>query len=534
MSTTRRDVLRGIGVGAAGVLAGLPLGVGTRSAHAQNGGGYKVLEIFLAGGLSGFETLFVPEDTVLNMPTADELLAGASADGEDPFAGTAWPSGNCWPTLHDPGAWTDAEPDHPSVYGSQQAWGYQPTATYSSSITSGYQFQLSRSQRIAALRAAIPTYWTNPVEVTKNWGSTSTRGYLGPAFATVAGTPLMQNASVVALEHHLNAHPPGVHVMLTGTTMGRSYAHGLGARVRATYEAGTDLSVPSAFILNIGQGFAYANMAASSGTLGAENRPPLLAIGRGAAYGDFQTYLPRAPFLATDPTLARYRDRYDAQIGGARSGGFDAYRATFDLARVSPALTARLGTQQLNSASNPKGNVNQAIKVAAHLLGQAETQYVCVLTGGFDNHTPAGGQNSVDKRVLSSFTTTFNLFEVLEALNEYYAQLGSNTLIVLNTEFGRRHEAQGGSGHWAQSTAVMLLGGPVAPGVQLNGGSFGFTSDADIWVDPGEQFDAPVGPAHLRKAIALAAGVPFANTADLGDDATATDDQFLDAIFGQG
>jgi hypothetical protein len=158
-------------------------------------------------------------------------------------------------------------------------------------------------------------------------------------------------------------------------------------------------------------------------------------------------------------------------------------------------------------------------RLAASLLTRQSDQprYVQWIDGGLRPH-PAAGHDTHQKHVsYASMNVTHTLRQLANIINEP----GENdpnkidldkTMIVLNTEFGRTPYVQGQDGlnHWPQGMVNVFIGGPVTSGER---GIYGVISEdqgyADTWVTPAEN----------RMMLMMALGIyPFSSqTFAVGD-----------------
>ncbi len=203
-----------------------------------------------------------------------------------------------------------------------------------------------------------------------------------------------------------------------------------------------------------------------------------------------------------------------------------------------PSLTCGSGgaSTVLNGACQ-SGNINAsttALRLASYLLtqnsGSAEnTRYVCVVDPGaytlpdrgYDTHGSFTGSGLEDMG--------FSLFDTLSTLSDMIRQPQENapdklslddTLIVINTEFGRTpfrakedspNLCAGGRDHWPQGYTSVLIGGGV------DQGTAGFLDISDVDYDQASSSPAPQfsggksikshTPTDLRAAMCVAAGI---------------------------
>lgn len=169
--------------------------------------------------------------------------------------------------------------------------------------------------------------------------------------------------------------------------------------------------------------------------------------------------------------------------------------------------------------SAPVDAVTMQYRAAAHLLNHPvrPARYVCVVDGGLV--PPGNGGGGYDSHSDNTRIQARNLTHTLKSLLALVKQPGEvaegkidldRTLIILNTEFGRSPSAEGGSGrnHWPYGYPIALIGGPVrARGVSGAIGPDGVAAQSST-------------PQESRMAALLALGIsPFApeafNVADV-------------------
>jgi uncharacterized protein (DUF1501 family) len=150
------------------------------------------------------------------------------------------------------------------------------------------------------------------------------------------------------------------------------------------------------------------------------------------------------------------------------------------------------------------------LKLAAHLLTHPvdPARHVVVVDGGLEPAAGGGGYDVHEDHVLS---TSMNLVAMLESLMSHIAEPGDDdpdkislddTMIVLNTEFGRtpfrQQGSQQGTNHHPYGYCTMILGGPVRERGVL--GAIG----PDAWAD------RYITPVEGRAAVLAAMGIwPF-------------------------
>ena len=374
--------------------------------------------------------------------------------------------------------------------------------------------------------------------------------HFGPATKPIWRSDIMDRTRVVVMQHELLPHEAAIPYAATGWRLGQPSMAGLGAAIQRRAQAaeeslavGERRTIPWSYVLEPTNLFTTDNLDAfkATGTLPGTAKPVTLKIvGQGIlALLDRPTKTP-----ATDALLRFYRDEYTRLIsfpgqGLLRSRGFNDYEA---------ALTNVLNADQLRTllqssiqplrdgvacvtpdAATPRAtNPNQpatGLLTAARLLSHpaSPARYVCVIDAGLDIAPGGGGYDTHGSR--HSSVTATNLFNILATIRRLIDTNQLNldtTLIVLTTEFGRtpfrssggfQNGSSNGRDHWPSGYVNILIGGPISSrdvlgkiqDGDLPGGEGGLASNNGV-ADPGDVFNA----TDIRAAALLAAGVnPF-------------------------
>lgn len=187
-----------------------------------------------------------------------------------------------------------------------------------------------------------------------------------------------------------------------------------------------------------------------------------------------------------------------------------------------------------------------AIRAGAFLLSQPEAsggaRYVGVIDGGL---TQAGGAG-YDTHESNTLTTGVNIWNVCSALASVIDPASppaagkislNDTLVVIKTEFGRdpTPNAVGGRNHWPHGYANILIGGPITATTPKIAGGIGFNPAERGYARPVTFSPTPVfghfTPSEFQGALLLAAGIfPFqAENFGIGDMSVATRDATEDS-----
>jgi hypothetical protein len=487
MGSSRRSFLKTLGGAAA--LGVVGASSDARAEYALFGGtAYKVLEIFLSGGLSYRDTIWTPTSdggpwcpplSALNW--ADDCRWGDS-DG-DGWARVDWPKNAIGP-------------------------GASPSAAGA---------LLSGPGVLAVVPAAnLPSASPTPRQLGAANCSAALDGLVnggGPGRAS-----LMPYTRALAMRHaepSLMPHEAATPYALTGSRLGRPNFTGMAAAVAAQYApAGGLPPVGTSLVFHGPVPPVYVDYTCATGYYGPQFRPPTIrfpdpsfqrrlgdSIQRNVERGALDDY---------------YTSQVAAQLGGVRSGAFAGYQAGFSQQQQASTLRALLNTAPtfgapLDSNSGPD-RVGRMISTAASLLKGGTTKYIAVLdpgaVGSFDTHGSTGW-------VAHAGIHNFNLWWVLSQIQANFTPTDlQGIVIVIHSEFGRQLSYELSS-HNPWGYGALVLGGPTVGGVLH--GSVGI-------IDPtnGTAKDA-ISPLDLRAAMYLAAQVePFdtpvgSPTFDTGD-----------------
>ncbi|MGB9365017.1 MAG: DUF1501 domain-containing protein, partial [Xanthobacteraceae bacterium] len=264
-------------------------------------------------------------------------------------------------------------------------------------------------------------------------------------------------------------------------------------------------------------------------------QPIMITLGDPA----FANLLGRSQMTAeADQLIDFYRNRFGDHLRfqGAgniiRSAGFHSYDTAVNFllnaAALAPILTSGVLTVNPSDVCAPPppwgqtvplpNQTQTGINVATVLLTAGDARYVCLFDGGVNG----GGYDTHQNDHLGATSSgIFNLCTELAAhIQDPALPLDPNkinlddTMIVINTEFGRWPTPSGGRDHWPLGFAQILIGGPVngpppsgqqrAP--QISGGIDTSWGGA-LPIQVGGQSVAALTPTDLHAAVLLAAGV---------------------------
>jgi hypothetical protein len=332
---------------------------------------------------------------------------------------------------------------------------------------------------------------------------------------------------IVVQRHNLEPHEAAVPMALTGRPVGQPNAAGLGAHVqRARLDGGATpgRASPHAYVFATG-GISSDNVAAAaaSGTHPGGARPLLIKTDNASRFTNLLARNAVGSGRAQhDALVGAYLDQYNGRLtfpnhGRVRSARTDDFSVAFNTTKNAGAIAGVLTPDLFQSVSNtscgvtdqslPHMGLAAARKLLTHPTEPAS--YVCVSDtglyeasggGGYDTHT----DNAVD--------TAVNFDNMLSALLGMINGPGEtdaskinldDTLVILNTEFGRTPGKQGTNGrnHWPRGYVTAFIGGPITSAQKGVSGEIDEAGTAISFATPAEN----------RMAALLALGIwPFA------------------------
>jgi hypothetical protein len=355
---------------------------------------------------------------------------------------------------------------------------------------------------------------------------------LGPFAHVFSQRPdIADRTRLLVQQHRLEPHEAAVPQALTGRPVGQPSAAGLGSHIQRYFrekEAQSGRSAPYSYLFATG-GITSDNVdaAVSTGAHPGDARPLKITITNAAG---FTRLLARGQVSsAGDPALYdelmqvyvdqyRQRLRFPGRDGTVRSRRFNELALAVDtvgrVATIREVLPDTLFTVRPGESCgrvNPMNVPGMSLNAARHLLMHPteSARYVCVSDIGLFQASGGGGY---DTHTDNSHDTAQNLLNVLNDLFSIIKKPGevdatkldlNDTLIVLNTEFGRTPTAQdGGSGrnHWPYGYVTAMIGGPITSAERGIFGSIG----------PDGRAGLSVTPAQNRIGALLALGIwPF-------------------------
>lgn len=362
--------------------------------------------------------------------------------------------------------------------------------------------------------------------------------HLGPWAAPLRERPdIVARMRVVVQRHDSLPHEGANPFALTGSRLGSPRLAGVGAAIQRHFleRPGGLREAPYAYILYPGVDFPTDNVKAASsvGLHPGSARPLSVTVDQGSELAELLARggvgERRASF---DRAVDFYQRDYEARFRPSGKGAptRSAERSNYEFAhfarRGASQLQGILSGDLFEGLAGSECGKGEAVdmpamqaRLAASLLTRASDQprYVQWIDGALTPH-PAGGHDTHQQHV--SFASQ-NISHTLRKLAEIINAPGERdpkkinldeTMIVINTEFGRTPYLQGEDGlnHWPQGMVNVFIGGPLTAAER---GVYGhITPELGIsqqWVTPAEN----------RMMVMMALGIfPFSSqTFAVGD-----------------
>ena len=353
---------------------------------------------------------------------------------------------------------------------------------------------------------------------------------LGPFAAPLRNrADLVSRLRVLVQRHELEPHEAAIPLALSGKRVGLPSLAGLGAHVQRYFldQAEVGRLSPYSYVFSTGGVPGdNVNAAAATGFHPGTARPLLIKVDSAQqlygllARNKVGTANDRARY---DAAISAYVQQYQSHLRYGGMGDPLRSRRAADLAQsavavansgaVSSVLDPSLFATQSSSLCSVT-NVNtpaMSLKIAAHLLTHPTepARYVCVSDTGLQEASGGGGYDTHSE---NSQDTARNFKNLLDTLASIINTPGENdpakislddTMIILNTEFGRTPKAQqGGNGrnHHPYGYVTAMIGGPITAQQAGVYGAIGPDGKATKWLTPSES----------RIAALLALGIyPF-------------------------
>lgn len=370
--------------------------------------------------------------------------------------------------------------------------------------------------------------------------------HLGPWVSPLRARPdITARMRVLVQRHDLLPHEGANPYALTGSRLGSPRLAGVGAAIQRHFldrEGGLRAS-PYAYVLYPGVDFPTDNVRAASsvGFHPGSARPLSVTVDPNSSLSQLLARpgvaANREQFdKAVDYYLRTYQNRFRA--GGKGQPTRSAERRNYEFAHF-----ARQGADQLQSVLSSdlfeptngpecgeQGDIDKSrmqARMAASLLTRAsdDARYVQWIDGGLIPNG-SGGHDTHDNHVNDA---SRNVSHTMQCLADIINKPGEgdpakvdldDTMIVINTEFGRTPHRQGDNGlnHWPQGMVNVLIGGPISAAEK---GVYGAITEDDgfatTWVTPAEN----------RMIVMMALGIfPFSNQTFAGGDVVGAPTEF--------
>ena len=342
-----------------------------------------------------------------------------------------------------------------------------------------------------------------------------------PLFALGSARPKMR---VVAVQHDLLPHEAAVPYALTGTRLGRQTLAGMASAFNAVYSA--DGGAPASVVFH-SQSDVWIPYASATGVHGSEHAPLVVRLGDDA----FVANLDRAARGLTpgDGLLSLYQDRYAEAMSfqgePVRSGALASYASAQRYLADAPTLIPIFEGLDLDvprratALHEPCANQN-CVRAALEVLssnrdsGAEPLRYALAIADSnaarksFDSHD--GLVSDVTEHTHAQHYALWQIFDVLREAHADGTWDPDETMVFINTEFGRRQKVAGtpGTEHQPEGYVNVLIGGPVATDGHVGG--------IDVWSATGVAA-GDYTTTDVRAAVAMAAGI----------------DPYQDSVFGE-
>ena len=340
---------------------------------------------------------------------------------------------------------------------------------------------------------------------------------LGPFAHLLRQRPdLTDRLRLLVQRHGLEPHEAAVPQALTGRPVGQPAAAGLGSHIQRYFadRAGGGRASPFSYVFATG-GISSDNVsaAAATGTHPGHARPLSVTITNAERFAEL---LDRAAVgdrgardqydALMDVYVKEYENRlrFSGRGEPVRSSRFTdlslAVESVGNVDAISSVMDSSLFVDRPGSSCGANRSFDvpgMSLNAARHLLTHpAEpARYVCVSDIGLFEASGGGGY---DTHTGNSADTAMNFNNLMKNLAAVINEPGENdatkldldrTMIILNTEFGRTAFRQnGGSGrnHWPHGYVTAFVGGPITSAQRGIYGAIGPDSLADTYLSPAE------------------------------------------------
>ncbi len=329
------------------------------------------------------------------------------------------------------------------------------------------------------------------------------------------------------LTHDLTVHEIAVPLGLTGYRLALPRLAGVGTAVQHYFLAHDPAPrEPRSYVLAPYHRLITTlfNQAAAAGAHPAYAQPLVLHVNGDSHFAESLNRKSIGPDRATsdallDDLVARFGGRLTRDGEPVRSRVWDEYRYAAGMLKRADALSEVFGhTLSAKMAGETCGETQEIsstamqLRLAAHLLGRpgSPTRHVSVIDGALLQDINGFGYDTHRRHV---FDSGRNLSYFMKQFVSYINRPGEKdpekidldrTMVIINTEFGRSPGTQNGDGrnHYSHAYVTAMFGGPIGKKQR------GIVGAIDHKGNPVE----PLAPAETRAAALVALGIwPFSS-----------------------
>ena len=336
---------------------------------------------------------------------------------------------------------------------------------------------------------------------------------------------LTSRMRIIVQHHTLEPHEAAVPLMLSGMRLGSPRMAGGATTVQRYFSSLDGRPTPRAYTLFPETQIETANIRAASavGLHPASARPLELRVGSTNDIPSMLSRtVGRDEQARLDALVKHYSRRAATRFDGLRAPAIGDHANASALFESADALAAVLTEEAMANRTGASCTVEDfsqpatSLEIARHLLTHPTdpARMVTFIDGGLK---PASGGGAYDVHTDHIGDTATNLLHTLRNLVSIVNEPGENdpqkvdldrTMIALTTEFGRTPFRQRGSGngtnHHPYGYVSVLIGGPIGPDQAGVVGSIGPDATARTYVSP----------AELRAAMLAGMGIwPFQHEA---------------------
>lgn len=353
--------------------------------------------------------------------------------------------------------------------------------------------------------------------------------HLGPFIAALrARTDVVGRMRVSVMRHTLEPHEAAIPLAISGRALGNPKLAGPGAAINHYHQVRTAEPAPAPFsyVLYPVDAFPTDNLRAASavGFMPAASRPLDIKLEANSTLGQTLARETVGPIRADyDAVVKEYMLQYAGRYTRpgksvpVRSAALGDYRFALQnlqtTDKLAGILTPDVLKKQGGASCGQTANLDtpgMGLRIAAYLLTRPTdaARYVQVFDGGL---IPASGGGGYDTHSEHNVDSLRNLNHTMGKLMSIINEPGEgdpgkidldDTLVIINTEFGRTPFAQNGNGrnHHPYGYVTVMFGGPIGGEQRGIYGAIGPDGDAKTWLTPVE----------MRAAVSVAAGIwPF-------------------------